>query len=404
MWPAMPKRQILTLLALLSFVASNLLHSSRQEPERRRAVSSDPESLLAEANRLAWLDNWRAAGPFYDRAEALFRAAGDKRNEIFAHIGRIRAYGSAGSWERMSVALHQQLKNPIVKADRRLRLWCLALQGYVDVDLNIESAKRSWSEVLGIATGLGDQRWTARALGELGVIAFFQGNLTRAVRLVGDSVPKLAAAGDKAGVARLLTMAGYGLDPQRRFSEAKWFFIHAQGLMQSSPDDGFPFGAKIGYAEALAGEGDWDRARNLLYDALAEARFEGDFFHQADALIVLGEIASKTRELELAKHYFNQAATIANTLKLYRTSALAMSDLASVYRIQGKFAQADVAVQVALKADHHLGDRYYMPRDLAALAELKVAENQPRQAELLFEQAEDLTDWLMRYQHADYSN
>jgi tetratricopeptide (TPR) repeat protein len=304
----------------------------------------------------------------------------------------------------MSRALHQQLKNPIVKADRRLRLWCLALQGYVDVDQNIESAKRSWSEVLGIATELGEQRWKARALGELGVIAFFEGNLTRAVRLVGDSVLSLAAGGDNAGVARLLTMAGYGFDPQRRFSEAKWFFIRAQALMQSTPDAGFPFGARIGYAEALAGEGDRSRARNLLYDALTEARFEKDSFHEADILIVLGEIASETRELELAKLYFKQAATIAHKLKLYRTSALAMSDLASVYRIQGKFAHADATVQLALKADHHLGDRYYMPRDLTAAAELKIAENQPRQAELLFEEAEGLTDGVMRYQHADYGN
>ena len=110
----MPKREILTLLTLLLFVASNLLQPSRLEPEGRQAISSSPQSLLSEANRLAWLDNWTAAGPLYDRAEALFRTAGDKRNEIFAHLGRIRAFGPAGSWESMSRALHQQMKNPIV--------------------------------------------------------------------------------------------------------------------------------------------------------------------------------------------------------------------------------------------------------------------------------------------------
>src|SRR5713226_2979074 len=51
---------------------------------------SNPEVLLAEANRLAWLFNWPKAEPLYARAEELFKEKADTRNEIYARVGRIR--------------------------------------------------------------------------------------------------------------------------------------------------------------------------------------------------------------------------------------------------------------------------------------------------------------------------
>ena len=47
----------------------------------------NPEILLMEANRLAWLFNSPKAGPLYVRAEELFKERGDTRNEIYARVG-----------------------------------------------------------------------------------------------------------------------------------------------------------------------------------------------------------------------------------------------------------------------------------------------------------------------------
>jgi hypothetical protein len=89
--------QVLTFLTVLVlFAVSSLVAPVVPKSENHPAPPADAPSLLAEANRLSWLENWTAAGPLYDRAEALFRIAGDKRNEIFAHLGRIRAFGPAG--------------------------------------------------------------------------------------------------------------------------------------------------------------------------------------------------------------------------------------------------------------------------------------------------------------------
>ena len=91
-------------------------------------ISNNPEALLAEANRLAWLFNWPKAEPLYIHAEELFQQKGDTRNEIYARVGRIRAQSETMSWVDVSEMLGRQLEIPVVKSDPRLRLWCLGLR------------------------------------------------------------------------------------------------------------------------------------------------------------------------------------------------------------------------------------------------------------------------------------
>ena len=75
-----------------------------QDPQ----ASKNPEILLMEANRLAWLFNSPKAGPLYVRAEELFKERGDTRNEIYARVGRIRAQAETMSWVDVSELLGQQ--------------------------------------------------------------------------------------------------------------------------------------------------------------------------------------------------------------------------------------------------------------------------------------------------------
>jgi hypothetical protein len=54
---------------------------------RDPAASSNPEMLLEEVNRLAWLFNGPKAEPLYVRAEQLFKEKGDTRNEVYSRVG-----------------------------------------------------------------------------------------------------------------------------------------------------------------------------------------------------------------------------------------------------------------------------------------------------------------------------
>ena len=117
-------------------------------------LSNDPNSLLAEANRLSWIGNWYAAGPLYEKAETLFHRAGDRRSEIYARVGRIRAQSSVVPLDATASLLAAQLREPVVNEDAKLRLWCLALKGYTELDFDTTSAKRDWTEALQIASRL----------------------------------------------------------------------------------------------------------------------------------------------------------------------------------------------------------------------------------------------------------
>src|SRR6266850_7764530 len=118
---------------------------------RDPGASSNPEILLKEANRLAWLFNWPKAEPLYIRAEQLFKDKGDTRNEVYSRVGRIRAQSETMSWVDVSESLRKELDFPVVKNDQKLRLWCLAAKGYTDLEINPVSAKRVWTEAQGIA-------------------------------------------------------------------------------------------------------------------------------------------------------------------------------------------------------------------------------------------------------------
>src|SRR5437016_4374492 len=164
---------VLIAIAFTLFVRQKRTSASIAAPET-------PASLLAEANRLSWAGNWYRAGDFYSRAESFARATGDRRNEVYARVGRIRAIAQTMPWDEVSKALSDQLNDPIVRGDARLRLWCLAAQGYTGINMDSGAAKRSWTEALQIANALGEKQWAARATGELGVIAFLEGDTASA--------------------------------------------------------------------------------------------------------------------------------------------------------------------------------------------------------------------------------
>ena len=92
------------------------------------------------------------------------------------------------SFVDLSRFLNDQLHNPIMRNDPRLRLWCLAAKGYTDIEIDYRAEKKDWLEAQQIAKSLGDDRWATRASGELGVIAFLEGNSGRAAKLLGGAL------------------------------------------------------------------------------------------------------------------------------------------------------------------------------------------------------------------------
>jgi CHAT domain-containing protein len=358
--------------------------------------------LLAEANRLAWVFNWPRAGPLYARAEELFRAKGDTRNGIYARVGRIRAQSETMSWTDVSDLLGQQLELPAAKTDMQLRLWCLAAKGYTDLEINPLSAKRAWTEAQAIAHKLGEAEWEARAEGELGIIAFLEGNSRRAAVMVGDSVLSAKASGDAGGQVRMLEMLGNGFNEAKRYGEAIAFFERAIKINGATQDAGFPFMAYEGESHALFSQGKLSEARAELERALTVARENQKLGHETMILQLLGELEMRAGNRSAAMQYLEQSRQFAQKYNFYRTLGQSMIDLASLYRDSGDLESAEERATIGVDASRRVGDRYYLPRDLTVLADLKARRGAAKESEALYENAEDVIDGMLVNLHEAY--
>jgi CHAT domain-containing protein len=359
------------------------------------AVSGDPHLLLSEADHFYWLNNGPRAAPLYARAEQVFSERGDVHNEIHAKVGRLRSEAETMSFVELSQFLEQQLRKPVVEQDKGLRLWCLIAKGYTDIEIDYRAAKRDWLEAQGIARTLGEDQWVTRASGELGVIAFLEGNPGRAARLLGGALISTMNSGDTGGQIRFLELIGNGFEEVNRHSEGLRFFERAIKLADAEPDSGLPFMAYEGKAQALAALGKPDEAKRVLVDALGKARLEQKRGHQAQLSILLGRLAAQVGNRRQAIAYLEDAGQFATRVQFYRMEADAMFELARLYRDSGDLMTAEARSTQGLSASQHVGDRYYVPRNLTMLADLKASTGRAAEADALYKQAEDVIEGML---------
>jgi len=357
--------------------------------------STNAPAVLAGADHFYWLNNGSAAGPLYARAEKLFGEKGDKRNELHAKIGRLRCEGEGGSFAELSHFLAEQLQSPVVKDDKELRLWCLTAKGYTDIELDYRAAKRDWLEAKEIAAYLGEDQWVNRANGELGLIAFMEGTPGPAARLLGGSLLSTMASAYVGGQIIYLGLMGRGFEEVNRHAEALRLFERAIKLATAEPDAGVPFTAYEGKGQALVGLGRANEAQTVLKDVLAKAQSLGKRGQQAQILILLADVSARTGDAKQAIAYLEDAGKIATVNQFYSLESDAMFALAKLYRDNGDLATADARATQGLAASQRLGDRYYVPRDLTVLADLKARRGQSTEAEGLYEQAEDVIEGML---------
>ena len=375
------------------------------KPTDLSQVSSvSAEELLSEADKFQWILNGPKAAPMYSRAERLFAARGDTRDQIYAHIGYIRTVAETIPMNEASHYFDEQLQTPLLKSDKRLRLWCLTSKGYTDLEINTATAKADWLEAHAISEELGEKQWAARANGELGIIAFLEGETGKGASLVSRALLSAIATGDAGAEIRYLEILGQGFDEVNRHSEAIKFFDRAIKRANETEGSGFPFMAYEGKGYALEAMGQTAEGEELLQTALTRARTLNKPGQQSQILLMLGESALKSKNVAQAVDYFGQASELGKKVGSYRVIASAMFELAKIYSNEGNVKAAAEASTYALNASQIVGDKYYVPRDLTYLADLKAKLGDIKQAEALYEHAEDVIDSMVVNLYQPYWN
>src|SRR5260370_26564714 len=123
-----------------------------------QTASDGPDVLLKKALHRGDLYNWADAAPMFTEAEQLYAARGDSGNALYAHCGRVRSTMEQLSLPEVSEELRAELdKNPLLQSDRELRLFCLMVLGYIDVEIDAAPMRRDWEAALKLAQALGDK-------------------------------------------------------------------------------------------------------------------------------------------------------------------------------------------------------------------------------------------------------
>jgi CHAT domain-containing protein len=357
-------------------------------------VPADPEQLLQEAERLAWLKAWTRAQPLYAEAQRLFTARGDRRNALFAEINHLRGALPRLAVPDVSQRLADYLEDPIVQTDDRLRLRCLVIKGETDEDLDPSLAEQSWREALTIAERLGDAPWANRARGELGFVAFMLGDISSGIIQVGQAIAVAKVNGDAPSQVRWLTLFGMGYTELGRPEQALDFYDQAFKAGASVPELRFPVMTHLARADALVKLERFTEADQLLTNALAVATRESAQGYQAELTLRQGLIAHQRKQPEHALELLGRAMDFARRSGGTRIVAEVSLQLAKIQRDLHRPKDAERTLTDGIRVARQMAEHLALPRLLSQLADLQASEQRYTEARSHFEEANDLLEGL----------
>src|SRR5262245_15845904 len=358
-------------------------------------AQTDPQKLLSEADRLAWLRVWTRAEPLYGNAREAFLKAGDKRNALYAEVNQLRGQLPKLAVPDVSERLSLYLDDPLVRTDDRLRLRVLTIKGETDTDLDPSLAQRSWTEALSLAEKLGEAGWANRARGELGLVAFLQGDTNTAIVNLGQALKVAEANGDKSSLVRWLTLFGHGFVELGRPEQAFDFYERALKVARTVPELQMPFLALVGKADALARVGRLAEAEQLVRSTLSEAAQEGALGYQAELTVRLASIAAAQKLTDRALQELSQAVEFAKAAGGNRILATIGLERARILRESNRVSEAERALRDGILASRSMGERLLLPKLLAQLADLQLSRGRRAEASELLQEADDVLEGLL---------
>jgi len=277
---------------------------------------------------LAWLNNWAEAAKVLDRLDREGFEFFDEGTALFARAAQIRGGIESMSLPEAADEIAFMLDASPARNDPELRVQLLAVKGDIEFQYDLSAAHETWEGARQLASREGLDIWRARAEGELGTIAFLNGEIYAAVKLVSGALLKAEISGDVAAQIRYRTAMGEGSAEFGRTGDAIRFFDKALALAAATPDAYFPFTAYLGKARLLVTTGRSDEGLRMLREGLAEARQKDLKVREARILTVLGELATADGKQDEAVNWLTAAAGVARNGGLERIEATASSALA----------------------------------------------------------------------------
>ena len=379
-----------------SFLIALFLILTSPLPRLTAQSQSVASEKLQHALHLADLYNWADAGPDFAEAERMFLAAGDQRNALYARLGLIRSNSEQHPLPETSAELAKDLEsNPILQNDKELRMFCLIVKGDIDGEFDSRVMREDWQQVATLAHDLGNAKWQYRALAQLGIAAFYDGDLETARKNVGGALAEAAKKGDAGAEIRYMTVLGSGLVNSKLYDQALPYFDNASKIAAATPDAGYPFTTNEQRVTALIGLRQLNAAQGLDDEIVTRAEQEKRFLHQTLGLNLAGRIARAHGNQMLATSLLEKSIALSQVHGFTREIADAQSQLAEIFRDSGDLEKAEHFATLAAASTEASGDTWSVPERLKTVAEVEVRQGKFADADDAYDRASIFIDSLI---------
>ncbi len=360
------------------------------------AAQPSASDHVDRALRFADLNNWNGAAADFAAAETMFASAGDARNALYAHLGTIRATITQRDLLKASADLEGELAaNPLLQVDSELRKFCLIVKGDIDGEIDSGAMRRDWEEVHSLAQKVGDEKWQYRSLGQIGIAAFYDGDLETARKNVAAALIAATKNNDVGAEIRFLTAIGIGLREAHMASAALEYFVKALKLAEATPDAGYQFPTNEARLETLIDMGRANESQQLAEQIMSAAREQNQPQHEVVVLTMLAHVAIARKDADSALRMFNQVLALGEKNGLVRKLADAQSALAEIYRGRGDFEQAQRFAELAIETTQQSGDEWAVPQRQRTLAEIQAQRGRYAGADETYDRAGAFVDALL---------
>jgi CHAT domain-containing protein len=355
-----------------------------------------PQEHLDRALRRADLFNWDGAASDFAKAETKFKAGGDRAGELQARIGYVRATADRRLLPVVSAQLEKELEeNDLLKSNKRLRMFCFAVKGDIDQEFNAVKMQHDWEAVRALAAELNDKKWQNRALAQLGIAAFYEGDIATATRNIGTAMAGTMQIGDVGGQIRYTVVLGLGYLSGQMYDQAMSYFDKAIQMAATTPDAGSQFLAHESKVRALIGLKKLDEAEKIASEFAVGAVERNHPGPEAQVTVLLGQIALDRGNNSQAKIFLQKARDLGMAAGLRRLVTEPEALLADIYRSEGDLPMAERYSALAAASTQASGDSWGVPARLQALAELQVKEGKFAAADRTYDRADAFVDALI---------
>ena len=156
---------------------------------------------------------------------------------------------------------------------------------------------QDWEDVKVLAHELGNSKWEYRALAQLGIAAYQEGNVQIAITDVGMAVTAATAANDSGALIRFFTLIGQGHADSGKYAQALPYLENSLKLAAVTPEAGYRFLTNEVKTKTLIGLGQLDNAKHLADEIRTRAAQSGRREHEAIALHWLGRIGDISQDI-----------------------------------------------------------------------------------------------------------